>query len=91
MRCASSIDEVEEILGIAKNRIIFPFFYRLNAAVQRPRASLSSATHVHNEMAHVRRARADVSRGSSLEKVDTRWLVAAALKLHRRTVSERRV
>ena len=35
MRCAISIDEVEEILGIAKNRIIFAFFYRLNAAHQR--------------------------------------------------------
>jgi hypothetical protein len=37
MRCASSIDEVEEILGIAKNRIIFPFFYRLNEAVEKLR------------------------------------------------------
>jgi hypothetical protein len=36
-----------------------------NAAVQRPRAALSSATHVHNEMAHVRRARADLSRSAA--------------------------
>ena len=36
-----------------------------NAAVQRPPAALSSATHVHNEMAHVRRARADVSRSAA--------------------------
>jgi hypothetical protein len=36
-----------------------------NAAVQRPRDQLSSATHVHNEMAHVRRARADVSRSAA--------------------------
>jgi hypothetical protein len=28
-----------------------------NAAVERRRVALSSATHVHNEMAHVRRAR----------------------------------
>ena len=36
-----------------------------NAAVQRPRDQLSSATHVHNEMAHVRRARADVPRSAA--------------------------
>ena len=36
-----------------------------NAAVQRPRDHVSSATHVHNEMAHVRRARADVSRSGN--------------------------
>jgi len=36
-----------------------------NAAVQRPRDQMSSATHVHNEMAHVRRARADVSRSAA--------------------------
>ena len=42
-------------------------------------------------LARRRRARVDVSRGSSLEKVDTRWLDTPALKLHRGTVSERRV
>jgi hypothetical protein len=31
-----------------------------NAAVERRRAALSSAPHVHNEMSHVRRARDDV-------------------------------
>ena len=31
-----------------------------NAAVERRRAALSSAPHVHNEMAHLRRARDDV-------------------------------
>src|SRR5262245_54162530 len=36
-----------------------------NAAVQRPRDQLSGATHVQNEMAHVRRARADVSRSAA--------------------------
>src|SRR5262245_48279497 len=36
-----------------------------NAAVQRPRDALSSATHVHNEMAHVRRAHADLSRSAA--------------------------
>ena len=62
-----------------------------NAAVERPRDHASSAARVHNEMTHMRRARADLSRESSFEKVDTRWLVALALELHRRTVSERRV
>ena len=32
-----------------------------NAAVERRRDALSSAPHVHNAVAHVRRARADVS------------------------------
>ena len=54
-----------------------------NAAVERPRAALSSAARVHNEMTHLRHARDDVSPESSLEKVDTRWLVALALELHR--------
>ena len=62
-----------------------------NAAVQRPRDHVSSAPHLQNEVTHLRRARADASRESSFEKVDTRWLVALALELHRRTVSERRV
>ena len=48
--------------------------------------------HHHSQATEdMRRARADVSRESSFEKVDTRWLVALALELHRRTVSERRV
>jgi hypothetical protein len=46
---------------------------------------------VHNEMAHLRRARDDVSPESSVEKVDTRWLDAVALELHWGTVSESRV
>jgi hypothetical protein len=54
-----------------------------NAAVQRPRDQLSSAARVHNEMTHMRRARTAGSRESSFEKVDTRWLVALALELHR--------
>ena len=62
-----------------------------NAAVQRPRDQMSSAARVHNVMTHMRRARADVSRESSYPKVDTRWLVALALELNRRSVSERRV
>jgi hypothetical protein len=36
-----------------------------NAAVQRPRDQLSSAARVHNEVAHMRRARADVSRSAA--------------------------
>jgi hypothetical protein len=36
-----------------------------NAAVQRPRADLSSAARVHNEVAHMRRARTDVSRSAA--------------------------
>jgi hypothetical protein len=71
---------------------VFPvILLRPNAAVERRRAGLSSAPHAHNEMAHVRRARDDVSPESSYEKVDTRWLVALALELNRRSVSERRV
>ena len=35
MRCAVSIDEIDEILRIPKNSIIFEFFYRPNAAHQR--------------------------------------------------------
>jgi hypothetical protein len=36
-----------------------------NAAVQRPRAALPSAARVHNEMTHMRCARADVSRSAA--------------------------
>ena len=36
-----------------------------NAAVQRPRAELSSAARVQNEVTHMRRARADVSRSAA--------------------------
>jgi hypothetical protein len=36
-----------------------------NAAVQRPRDHVSSAPHVHNEMAHLRRARDAVSRSAA--------------------------
>jgi hypothetical protein len=35
-----------------------------NAAVQRPRDHVSSAARVHNEVTHMRRARADVSRSA---------------------------
>jgi hypothetical protein len=36
-----------------------------NAAVQRPRDRVSSAARVHNEMTHMRRARAAVSRSAA--------------------------
>jgi hypothetical protein len=36
-----------------------------NAAVQRPRAALSSAARVHNEVTHMRRARDAVSRSAA--------------------------
>ena len=36
-----------------------------NAAVQRPRDHVSSAARVHNEVTHMRRARADVSRSAA--------------------------
>ena len=64
-RCAICIDEIEETLRNSKRSIIFEFFYRLNAAVQRPRDHVSSAARVHNEMTHMRRARADVSRSAA--------------------------
>jgi len=52
---------------------------------------MSSAARVHDEMTHMRRARADVSPESSFGKVDTRWLEGKTFELHRGTVSERRV
>jgi hypothetical protein len=36
-----------------------------NAAVQRPRNAVRSAARVHNEVTHMRRARADVSRSAA--------------------------
>src|SRR5262245_14257717 len=62
---ASSTTElvIERLLdGCVPPRVAKPIRHGVphNAAVQRPRAALSSATHVHNEMAHVRRARADL-------------------------------
>jgi hypothetical protein len=36
-----------------------------NGAVQRPRDHVSSAARVHNEMTHMRRARADLSRSAA--------------------------
>ena len=36
-----------------------------NAAVQRPRAAVWCAARVHNEVTHMRRARADVSRSAA--------------------------
>jgi hypothetical protein len=62
-----------------------------NAAVEPPPDHVSSAQQAHNEMTRLLRARVDVSRESSVEKVDTRWLDAAALELHWGTVSESRV
>src|SRR5690348_10667893 len=53
---------------IARKRALLEPRSRLmphNAAVQRPRDQVSSATHVHNEMAHVRRACADLSRSAA--------------------------
>jgi hypothetical protein len=45
-----------------------------NAAVQRPRDHVSSAARVHNEVTHMRRARADVSRSAATACYATRGL-----------------
>jgi len=47
-------------LGIGTGLIVPP-----NAAVQRPRAALTRAAYVHNEMTHLRRARAAGSRSAA--------------------------
>ena len=53
--------------GVAEFSIHHLFFKNRphNAAVQRPRDQVSSAPLVHNEMTHLRRARADVSRSAA--------------------------
>jgi hypothetical protein len=64
-RCAICIDEIEETLRNSKRSIIFESFYRLNAAVQRPRDHVSSVAQAHNEMTRLRRASDWVSRSAA--------------------------
>ena len=49
-----SVQMILETRGFMRHPFVSP-----NAAVERRRAALSSAPHVHNEMAHLRRARDD--------------------------------